>query len=197
MNQEENNQLNTEENVVVISDHVSDDARWYVIHTYSGHERKVAITLKQRVESIGMLDRIFKVLIPSQEKIVISEGKKRRVDERLFPGYIMVQMIMGDDAWHLVRSTRGVTGFVGTGTTPTPLPETEVKTLMKFMTMEAPKFEAKFSVGDSIKIVDGPFADFLGRVDEVNEEQGKVKVLISSFGREVPVELDFLQVKSL
>ena len=197
MNQEENNQLNTEENVVVISDHISDDARWYVIHTYSGHERKVAITLKQRVESIGMLDRIFKVLIPSQEKIVISEGKKRRVDERLFPGYIMVQMVMGDDAWHLVRSTRGVTGFVGTGTTPTPLPETEVKTLMKFMTMEAPKFEAKFSVGDSIKIVDGPFADFLGRVDEVNEEQGKVKVLISSFGREVPVELDFLQVKSL
>ena len=197
MNQEENNQLNTQENVVVISDHISDDARWYVIHTYSGHERKVAITLKQRVESIGMLDRVFKVLIPSQEKIVISEGKKRRVDERLFPGYIMVQMIMGDDAWHLVRSTRGVTGFVGTGTTPTPLPETEVKTLMKFMTMEAPKFEAKFSVGDSIKIVDGPFADFLGRVDEVNEEQGKVKVLISSFGREVPVELDFLQVKSL
>ncbi len=194
---EEQTELTNEDNVIVISDKEHRRAKWYVIHTYSGHERKVAITLKQRVESIGMTDRVFKILIPSQEKIVIAEGKKRKVEERLFPGYVMVKMVMGDDAWHLVRSTRGVTGFVGTGTTPTPLPESEVKTLMKYMTMEQPKFEAKFSAGDSVRIIDGPFADFLGRVDDVNEEQGKVKVLISSFGREVPVELDFLQVKSL
>lgn len=169
-------------------------AKWYVIHTYSGHENKVATTLKQRVTSTGFTDRIFKILVPTQQKIVISEGKKRKVDERLFPGYVMVQMVMGDDAWHLVRSTRGVTGFVGTGTTPTPLPEAEVRTLVKFMRMEAPKFEAKFTIGDAVRITDGPFTDFLGKVDEVNEDQGKVRVLVSVFGRETPVELDFLQV---
>ena len=167
------------------------------MHTYSGHEGKVAVTLKQRVEAGGFTDRVFKIFIPHQEKIVISEGKKRSVDERLFPGYVIVQMVMSDDAWHIVRSTRGVTGFVGTGTTPTPLPETEVRALMKFTRMEAPKFEAKFNVGDSVKITDGPFAEFLGKVDEVNEEQGKVKVLVSVFGRETPVELDFMQVSSI
>lgn len=186
-----------EENMIVISEDTTPRAHWYVVHTYSGHEKKVAITLKQRVEALGLLDKIFKIIIPTQEKIVISEGKKRKVDERLFPGYIMVQMELTDDSWHVVRSTPGVTGFVGTGTTPSPLPESEVKTLMKFMTMETPKFEAKFSVGDSVRITDGPFSDFMGKVDEVNEEQGKVKVLVSVFGRETPVELDFLQVKSL
>ncbi|HLC93624.1 MAG TPA: transcription termination/antitermination protein NusG [Patescibacteria group bacterium] len=185
------------EGVLVINSNVPEEAKWYVVHTYSGHENKVAITLKQRVEAAGFTDRIFKIFIPHQQKIVISEGKKRSVDERLFPGYVIIQMIMGDDAWHLVRSTRGVTGFVGTGTTPTALPEAEVKTLMKFTKQEAPKFEAKFSVGDSVKITDGPFAEFLGKVDEVNEEQGKVKVLVSVFGRETPVELDFMQVSSI
>jgi len=186
-----------DEGIIVINGDVKFGAKWYVVHTYSGHENKVAVTLKQRAEAAGFTDRIFKVFIPHQQKVVISEGKKRTVDERLFPGYVMVQMILSDDAWHIVRSTRGVTGFVGTGTTPTPLPESEVRALMKFTKMEAPKFEAKFSVGDSVKIIDGPFAEFLGKVDEVNEEQGKVKVLVSVFGRETPVELDFLQVSSL
>ena len=186
-----------EEGVITISNVSNDKARWYVVHTYSGHENKVAITLKQRVEAAGFTDKIFKIFIPHQEKIVIAEGKRRSVDERLFPGYVMVQMLMGNDAWHLVRSTRGVTGFVGTGTNPTPLPESEVKTLMKFMRMETPKFEAKFQVGDSVKIIEGPFADSLGKVDEVNDEQGRVKVLVSVFGREVPVELDFLQISRI
>jgi len=173
------------------------DANWYVVHTYSGHERKVALTLKQRIEAGGFTDRVFKVLIPQQRKIVVSEGKKKSVDETLFPGYILVLMIMNDNTWHIVRSTKGVTGFVGTGTTPTPLPEHEVTTIMKFMKRETPKFEAKFSVGDSIKIISGPFTDFLGKVDEVNEDQGKVKALVSVFGRETPVELDFEQVSNL
>jgi len=183
--------------LVIINADTPEDAKWYVVHTYAGHEKKVAITLKQRAESSSFADRIIKVFIPHQQKIVISEGKKRSVDERLFPGYVIVQMVMSDDAWLMVRSTRGVTGFVGMGSTPTPLPEQEVKTLMKFTKMEAPKFEAKFSVGDSVKIMEGPFRDFLGKVDEVNDDQGKVKVLISFFGKETPVELDFMQVQSL
>src|SRR3989338_10855551 len=178
---------NVEDNVIVVNGDVSPLAHWYVVHTYSGHEHKVAITLKQRAEAGGFTDRIFKIFIPKQQKVIISEGKKRTVDERLFPGYVMVNMIMDDDAWYIVRSTRGVTGFVGTGNNPTPLPESEVRALMKFTKMETPKFEAKFSVGDSVKIIDGPFKEHLGKVDEVNEEQGKVKVLISVFGREVPV----------
>lgn len=196
MTEEPKNRLK-DENMIVINDNATPRAHWYVVHTYSGHEKKVAVTLKQRSEALGITHMIFKIIIPTQEKIVITEGKKRKVDERLFPGYIMVQMDLTDDSWHVVRSTPGVTGFVGTGTSPTPLPESEVKTLMKFMTMEQPKFEARFVVGDSVRITDGPFSDFLGKVDEVNDEQGKVKVLVSVFGRETPVELDFLQVKSL
>lgn len=188
---------NQNKGIVVISNDVTENAKWYVVHTYSGHENKVAVTLKQRVEAAGYTDRIFKIFIPHQEKILVSEGKKRAVDERLFPGYVLVQMILSDDTWYMVRSTRGVTGFVGTGTKPTPISEAEVNTLMKFMKMEAPKFEAKFQVGDSVKISDGPFKDFLGRVDEVNDDQGKVKVLVMVFGRETPVELDFIQVSSI
>src|SRR3989344_2567619 len=187
----------SDKGVINISQTVNPDATWFVVHTYSGHENKVAITLKQRVESSGYQDRICQILVPTQEKIVISEGKKRKVEEHLFPGYILVNMVMSDDAWHLVRSTTGVTGFVGTGTTPTPLPEAEVKSILKFMKMEAPKFEAKFKVGDSVKIIDGPFTDFLGKVDEVNDSAGKVKILVSVFGRETPMELDFLQVAPL
>jgi len=183
--------------LVVINKDVPESANWYVVHTYAGHEKKVAVTLKQRAEASDFTDRVFKIFIPHQQKIIISEGKKRSVDERLFPGYVIVLMTMSDDTWLLVRSTRGVTGFVGMGSTPTPLPEQEVKTLMRFTKMEAPKFEAKFSVGDSVKIMEGPFRDFLGKVDEVNEDQGKVKVLISFFGKETPVELDFVQVQSI
>jgi len=186
-----------DQSMIIIGNVENKDAKWYVVHTYSGHENKVASELKQRTESMGFTDRIIKVLIPQQQKIVVSEGKKRKVDERLFPGYIIVQMVLGDDTWHLVRSTRGVTGFVGTGPNPTPLPDKEVQALVRYMKTEEPKFEAKFSIGDSVKITEGPFTEFLGKVEEVNEEQGKLKVLVSVFGRETPVELDFMQVKSL
>lgn len=172
-------------------------ASWYVIHTYSGHENKVAITLKQRVVSMALEEKVFNILVPTQEKIVISEGKKRTVEEKLFPGYILINMILNDETWHAVRSTSGVTGFVGTGDKPSPLPENEVKSIIKFMKMEAPKFEAKFNLGDGVKIIDGPFSDFIGKVDALDEEKGKVTVLVSVFGRETPVELDFLQVSPL
>jgi len=198
MTKEQLEETTNENNVISVSNQEpSKEAHWYVVHTYSGHENKVAITLKQRVEARGFTDRIFKILIPQQKKIVVSEGRKRTVEERLFPGYVLVQMVMGDDAWYIVRSTKGVTGFVGTGTTPTPLPENEVQALMTYMKKETPKFEAKFVTGDSIKIIEGPFRDFLGKVEEVNEEQGKVKALVSVFGRETPVELDFTQVSNI
>ena len=197
---EEVKQTTTEEqndNVIVVNPDVPESAHWYVVHTYSGHENKVAITLKQRVEAAGHTDKVFKIFVPHQQKIVVSEGKKRSVEEKLFPGYLMVLMEMEDDTWYIVRSTPGVTGFVGMGTTPTPLAESEVRTLMKFAKMEAPRFEAKFQVGDPVKVNDGPFKEFLGKVDEVNEEQGKVRVLVSVFGRETPLELDFAQVSQL
>lgn len=193
----DNNIQEQDINMVTISDLPSEGAKWYVVHTYSGHENKVAVTLKQRASALGYLDKVFKVLIPTQKKIMVSEGKKREVDERILPGYVVVLMKLSDEVWHLVRATRGVTGFVGVGSTPTPLPESEVRTLMKFMRMEAPKFEARYSVGDSVKIVDGPWKDFMGKVDEVNEEQGRVKVLVSVFERETPMELEFSQVTSL
>lgn len=186
-----------EETVIIVNKDVAENAHWYVVHTYSGHESKVAMTLKERVVASGHSDKVFKIFVPHQQKIVVSEGKKRTVDEKLFPGYLMILMTMDDESWYIVRSTPGVTGFVGMGSEPTPLPESEVRTLMRFAKMEAPKFEAKFRVGDSVKVNDGPFKDFLGKVDEVNEEQGKVRVLVSVFGRETPLELDFAQVSQL
>jgi transcription termination/antitermination protein NusG len=196
----ENNDQEVKErdiNIISISDLPSDGAKWYVVHTYSGHENKVAVTLKQRASSLGFLDRVFKVLIPTQKKIMISEGKRREVDEHILPGYVVILMKLSDEVWHLVRSTRGVTGFVGVGSTPTPLPESEIRTLMKFMRMDAPKFEARYSVGDGVKIIDGPWKDYTGQVDEVNEEQGRVTVLVSIFTRETPMELEFGQVTPL
>jgi len=183
--------------IVTINADVSPEAKWYVIHTYSGHEVKVATTLKQRVEARGLTERIFTMYVPQQQKIVVSDGKKRSIDEKLFPGYLMVQMLMDDDSWYIVRSTPGVTGFVGMGNTPTPLPEKEVQALMRFTQLESPKFEAKYSAGDSVKINGGPFKEFLGKVEDVNEEQGKVRVLVSVFGRETPLELDFEQVNRI
>ncbi len=183
--------------IIIINTKSNPMAKWFVVHTYSGHENKVATVLKQRIDAIGYADKFFKILVPQKQKIVVSEGKKRKVDERLFPGYVLVQMILSDETWHLVRSTRGVTGFVGTGSTPTPLPEKEVQELVRYLKSDEPKFEAKFTTGDSVKITEGPFAEFLGKVEEVNEEQGKLKVLVSVFGRETPVELDFTQVKNL
>lgn len=185
------------DNRIILSDTPHSRAKWYVVHTYSGHESKVAVTLKQRIESVGIGDQIDQILLPTQEKIVITEGKKRSVDEKLFPGYILVHMVMNNDNWHVIRGTSGVTGFVGAGSEPTPLPQNEVDSILKFMKMEAPKFESRFSVGDSVKITDGPFQDFIGKVDEVDDNKGKVKVLVSVFGRETPVELDFLQVSPL
>src|SRR3989344_4713491 len=170
---------------------------WYVIHTYSGHENKVAVTLKQKIKATGMHDRIFEILVPTQEKIEGREGKKVTLQEKIFPGYLLVQMLLNDETWHTVRSTPGVTGFVGTGNKPTPLLESEVPTIKKFSEFEAPTYKASFTIGEAVRIADGPFSEFLGTVDEINEEKGKVKVLVSIFGRETPVELDFLQVAKL
>jgi transcriptional antiterminator NusG len=182
---------------IIINKAKSDKARWYVVHTYSGHEHKVAQQLKQRVESMGLEDKILELLIPVQEKIEIRSGKKKKIKEKIFPGYLLVKMILTDQAWLTVRTTNGITGFVGVGNKPTPIEAGEVKTIQKFMTMEAPKFKAKFSVGEAVKIIDGPFADFLGSVEEIDEAKGKVKILVSIFGRETPVELDFLQISKI
>lgn len=173
------------------------EAHWYIIHTYSGHEGKVATALQQRVDSFGMKELIQEILVPTQEKIVISDGKKKTVRERLFPGYVMVKMVLANDTWAVVRNTTGVTGFVGAGARPTPLPQNEIDAILRFTRMEAPKLEVSFKEGETVKIIDGPFTDFLGKVEEIDEEKGKVKVLVSIFGRETPVELDFLQVSRL
>jgi len=172
-------------------------AQWYVIHTYSGHELKVASGLKQRVETMNLSDRIFEILIPTQDTFQIRAGKKLPVTEKIFPGYMLVKMDLDDQSWLTVRTTQGVTGFVGSGNKPTPISEAEVKTIQQFMSLEAPKFRAKFSLGEAVKIIDGPFADFLGSIDNIDEDKGKLRVLVSIFGRETPVELDFLQVKKI
>lgn len=170
---------------------------WYVIHTYSGHENKVAAALRQRIEAQGLEDKIYDILVPTQDKIQVKDGKKETVKEKIFPGYILVKMTLDDESWLSVRTTPGVTAFVGTGNKPTALPDTEVELIQKFMKMEAPKYRTVFSLGEAVKIIEGPFADFLGTVDEINEERGKIKVLVSIFGRETAVELDFLQVAKL
>lgn len=172
-------------------------ARWYVVHTYSGHENKVAATLKQKIKASGYEDRILDVMVPTQEKIEVREGKKVTLQEKIFPGYILVQMELNDETWHMVRSTPGVTSFVGIGNKPTPLDEKEVSTIQKFSELEAPTYKAAFTIDEAVRIVDGPFADFLGTVDKIDEEKGKVRVLVSIFGRETPVELDFLQVAKI
>lgn len=172
-------------------------AHWYVVHTYSGHESKVAATLKQRVQSQKLQDKILDILVPTQEKIEIKEGKKSTVKEKIFPGYLLIRMILDDITWLAVRTTPGITSFVGNANRPTPLPEEEVASIKKFMAMEAPKFKATFSVGEAVKITDGPFSEFLGSINEIDEEKGKLKVMVSIFGRETPVELDFLQVAKL
>jgi transcriptional antiterminator NusG len=173
------------------------EAHWYVIHTYAGHEAKVAAALRQRIDAQSLADKIFDILVPTQNKIEIREGKKESIKEKIFPGYILVRMFLDDITWFTVRSTPGVTSFVGIGNRPTPLPDDEVKTIQKFMSMEAPKYKAAFSVGEAVKIIDGPFAEFLGTVNEIDEDKGKIKVLVSIFGRETPVELDLLQVAKL
>lgn len=170
---------------------------WYVLHTYSGYEDSVARNLKQRVESMDMGDKIFNVLVPKEKKIKIKGGKRKTVEERIYPGYVLVEMIVTDDSWYVVRNTPRVTGFIGSGTTPIPISPEEVKTLKKRMGVEEPTYKIDVVIGDTVKIVDGPFKDFDGKISEVDEARGKVKVLVNMFGRETPVELDFLQVKKI
>jgi len=171
--------------------------RWYVLHTYSGYEENVSRNLRQRIESMDMQDKIYSVLIPTEKKIKIRNGKRRVVTEKMFPGYVLVEMVVTDDSWYVVRNTPNVTGFVGSGTTPTPIAETEVKSIQKRMGVEEPKYKIDVTPGSPVKITDGPFKEFEGKVSEVDEARGKVKVLVSMFGRETPVELDFLQVKKI
>lgn len=185
------------DNHLIINQSESAKASWFVVHTYSGHEHKVALALKQRAHSMNLTDFILEILIPTQNKIQIRKGQKYSIKEKLFPGYMLVKLILTDDSWLAVRTTQGVTSFVGVGNKPTPLPKSEVDNIMKFMEMEAPKYKASFSVGEAVKIIEGPFADFLGSVESIDDARGKVKVLVSIFGRETPVELDFLQVQNI
>ncbi len=175
----------------------SSAGRWYVVHTYSGHENKVAANLKQRIETQKLTHKIFEIVVPTRNIVKVSHGKKEEIKEKIFPGYILVKMVLDDDSWLAVRTTQGVTAFVGAGNKPTPISDREVDAIRKFMAMEAPKYKASFSVSEAVKIVDGPFADFLGSIESIDEEKGKVKVLVSIFGRETPVELDFLQIAKL
>lgn len=170
---------------------------WYVLHTYSGYEDNVCRNLKQRIESMGMEEKIFDVMVPKEKKIKIKNGKRKVVEERIFPGYVLVEMIVTDDSWYVVRNTPNVTGFIGSGTTPTPIADEEMSGIKKRMGVKEPKYKIDVSVGDIIKIVDGPFKDFDGKIESVDEEKGKIKVLVQMFGRETPIELDFLQIKKI
>ena len=172
-------------------------AKWYVVHTYSGHEARVAETLRQRVSTLGQTDKVFELLIPTQDKIHIKQGKKYSLKEKIFPGYLLIKMIVDDQSWLVVRTTQGITGFVGTGNKPTPLSKSEVEAIMQFAQIGAPKYKTNFTIGEPVKITDGPFSDFLGSIESIDEAHGKVRVLVSIFGRETPVELDFLQVKKI
>ena len=177
---------------------ISKGRNWYVLHTYSGYEDAVARNLKQRIESLDMQDKIFNVLVPKEKKIRIKNGKRKVVEEKIYQGYVLVEMIVSDASWYVVRNTPNVTGFIGAGTVPIPISPEEMKELQKRMVGAGEsKYKIEFSVGDPVKIVDGPFKDFDGKVSEVDEERGKVKVLISMFGRETAVELDSLQIKKL
>lgn len=173
------------------------ERHWYAIHTYSGYENAVARNLKQRIESLGMQDKIFDVVVPTEKKIRVKGGKRITEEERIYPGYVLVDMIVTDESWYVVRNTPRVTGFVGSGTQPVPLRKDELDALMNRMESDTPKHKMDLSADDIVSIVDGPFKDLEGKVGEVDEDRGKVKVLVSMFGRETPVELDFLQVKKV
>jgi transcription termination/antitermination protein NusG len=181
-----------------IADQKAEDVgEWFVIHTYSGYENKVRNNLEHRINTMDMRDKIFEVVVPVEDEIEIKDGQRRTVQRKIFPGYVLVKMMMTDESWYVVRNTPGVTGFVGSGNKPVPLHEDEVKTILKQMRVETPRVKIAFSKGQSVRIIDGPFADFIGVVDDLNYEKGKVRVLVSFFGRETPVELDFLQVEKL
>jgi len=173
------------------------ERNWYVLHTYSGYEDAVAKNLKQRIESLGMEDKIFNVLVPKEKKIKIKNSKRTVVEEKVYPGYVLVEMIVTDDSWYVVRNTLNVTGFVGAGTIPIPVSKEEIDNLKRRMGMEEPQYKIEVKPGDLVKIVDGPFKDFDGKVSDIDTERGKVKVLINMFGRDTPVELDSLQIKKV
>lgn len=185
------------------SDTASDDsgkkaeAKWYIVHTYSGHENKVKSAIEQRIQTMNLKDYIFDILVPVHNKIVIRKGKKETVQEKIFPGYIIIKMILNDNSWLAVRTTQGVTSFIGVGNKPIEVSDEEVKNIQKFLSVASPQFKSNLSVGEAVKIIDGPFAEFLGSIESIDEERGKVKVLVSIFGRETPVELDFLQISKL
>jgi transcription termination/antitermination protein NusG len=174
-----------------------DGRNWYVIHCYSGYENKVRHNLEQRIDSMGMKGTIFDVVVPTEEEIEVKDGKRRTVERRVFPGYLLVQMIMSEDSWYVVRNTPGVTGFVGMGNVPTPLRPEEVAQILRRMEAEAPKVKVTFKPSQKVRIVDGPFNDFIGTVAEIDMDRAKVRVMVSFFGRETPVELDFLQVEKV
>jgi len=174
-----------------------DDAQWYVVHAYSEHEEKVKKNLEKRIESMDMQDKILQVLVPMEDEIEIKDGKRRHVQNPICPGYLLVKMKMSNESWFVVRNSPGVTSFVGCASSPVPLQEKEVRAIQKQMKQEAPKIRVEFQVGESVRVVDGPFTDFHGKVDEINPEKGKLKVLVNMFGRETPVELDLLQVERL
>ena len=170
---------------------------WYVVHCYSGYEEKVRYAIEQRIETMGMTGSIFDVIVPEEEEIEIKDGKRRTIKRRIFPGYILVQMKMDEDSWYVVRNTPGVTGFVGMGNDPTPLRKEEVDQIMSRMSDEAPKIKVNFKIGQRVRIVDGPFNDFIGEVADIDVDKSKVRVMVNFFGRETPVELDFLEVEKV
>ncbi len=184
-----------EETAVVAPSEPDDDRAWFVVHCYSGYENKVRHNLEQRIETMGMKNKIFDVVVPTEEEIEVKDGKRRTVERRVFPGYILVQMIMNEDSWYVVRNTPGVTGFVGMGNDPTPLRPEEVSQIVKRMEADAPRIKVTYAEGQKVRIIDGPFNDFIGTVADIDMERAKVRVMVSFFGRETPVELDFLQVE--
>jgi|SRR3989344_767849 len=176
---------------------IEQEKNWYVIHTYSGYEDAVAKNLKQRIESLGMEDKIFNVIVPKEKKIKIKNGKRKTVEEKIYPGYVLVQMLVTDESWYVVRNTPRVTGFLGAGTTPISVSKKDIDDLMKRMEVGEPEFKIDFELGASVKITDGPFKGFEGKVSEIDPARGKIKVLVNMFGRDTPVELDSLQIKKL
>lgn len=194
---EEKEELAKEENTNGTSSKPAYRGKWYIVHTYSGHENKVAKTLMQRVQAMGFENSIYDALVPTRDTIRVRGGKKETIKEKIFPGYILVNMDLSDEAWVLVRTTPGVTSFVGAQNKPTPIRDDEVQAIVAFVEQKDPVYKAQFSNGEAVKITDGPFSDFLGTVESIDEAKGKVKVLVSIFGRETPVELDFLQVAKI
>jgi transcriptional antiterminator NusG len=173
------------------------EKNWYVIHTYSGYENKVKANLERRVESMAMEDNIFRILVPTEEELEIRDGKRKVTKKKIFPGYVIVEMILTDDSWYVVRNTPGVTGFVGSGNKPIPLQEKETQLILHQMGLEEPRTKLDFEVGETVKVIRGPFENFSGTIEDINPEKGKIKVLVSMFGRETPVELDYHQIEKI